>query len=1041
LSKKRKKWVEANRENGFDEGIKRLLTDLYPDNAHFIYELLQNAEDALATEVRFVLKDDRLEFEHNGNRLFSIEDVDSITSIGVSTKKDEPTSIGKFGVGFKAVFAYTSTPEISSGNYHFCIRDLVIPDTEGLSPCILGDNKTRMVFPFDNPKKPLEKARSEIEKKLRHLNESTLLFLSNINKIEYTFPNSTLGVHKRTETTGNRIEISVHHPESLTPVTNYFIRFNKDVEVNDENGNPKLCRISIAFGIEKIEDQGLEKSGKQSGYYVSVLWRIKPLNPGQVFIYFPTEKETSNLYFHIHAPFASTVARDSVRDCASNKELRDQLARLLSESMTTIRDMGLLTVKFLTILPNNKDNLSSFYAVIKNLLRQEFIDNDLTPMKLGGHAAADGIFRGYGQITNLISDEDLVTILGHENYSLPMWVANPQQRNQREDNFLSMLNISEWTIDDLVNSLSSQPELIMKWIAEKTDEWHIQLYALLGDYLSGGSSTNYYEKQKRKEKLSEFRIVRLSDGSYSIGRNCYFPNENIGRIDMAPFVAQGVYVSGKSEDQKKKAEDFLRLIGVREFGINELVETILKNKYVITPDSQNNFKPDIKDISLLMLMIEINPSLSDLCKDYFIFKQDNGDWVKPCDIYLDTPFLKTGLSIYFEVQGNKTQYKRLSQDYKECGEDIEKIGEFAKKVGAMYRLPIKEVRCENNPEWNYLFNISGRYGNYKNEDFTIEGLDELLKSPSFEQSLLVFNTMNSLDEKYLKARYKKSDKSGYRYADSQLIHLVKKAEWIPQENGKFVRPCDAFRDKIPLDFPNDWTKTWCEAVGFGTAIKTLSQQIEIQNGVAQRMGFISSNEAQKMVKIANLLRQQGKSPDELIYQMVPQKKGNQPEFPRRRVRDTERRQDRLGEQLSDAPDKKYEIRERRVRTTNGAIDPITWLRNQYTNETDQMVCQICKEEMPFRKRDGAHYFEKKEVLTRKYLPKEHEAQYLALCPLCAAKYEEFVKTDDDVMTELKEAIVSTEDCEVPITLGDQKTCIRFVETHHHDLKVIIDESV
>jgi hypothetical protein len=43
--------------------------------------------------------------------------------------------------------------------------------------------------------------------------------------------------------------------------------------------------------------------------------------------------------------------------------------------------------------------------------------------------------------------------------------------------------------------------------------------------------------------------------------------------------------------------------------------------------------------------------------------------------------------------------------------------------------------------------------------------------------------------------------------------------------------------------------------------------------------------------------------------------------------------------------------------------------------------------MPFRKRDGVRYFEKKELLSRKYLPKEREAQYLALCPLCTAKYE------------------------------------------------------
>ena len=42
LSLKRKSWVDTTKSNGFDNGIKNLLTELYPDNAHFIYELLQN---------------------------------------------------------------------------------------------------------------------------------------------------------------------------------------------------------------------------------------------------------------------------------------------------------------------------------------------------------------------------------------------------------------------------------------------------------------------------------------------------------------------------------------------------------------------------------------------------------------------------------------------------------------------------------------------------------------------------------------------------------------------------------------------------------------------------------------------------------------------------------------------------------------------------------------------------------------------------------------------------------------------------------------
>ena len=43
--------------------------------------------------------------------IFSLNDITSITGLGISTKKDDSTSIGKFGVGFKAVFQYTSTPQ------------------------------------------------------------------------------------------------------------------------------------------------------------------------------------------------------------------------------------------------------------------------------------------------------------------------------------------------------------------------------------------------------------------------------------------------------------------------------------------------------------------------------------------------------------------------------------------------------------------------------------------------------------------------------------------------------------------------------------------------------------------------------------------------------------------------------------------------------------------------------------------------------------------------------------------------------------------
>ena len=87
-------------------GIRKLVEDLYPDRAHFIYELLQNAEDTGATEVTFLLDKKNLFFEHNGHP-FEPEDIYAITDIGGGAKGVDDDKIGRLGVGFKAVFAYS----------------------------------------------------------------------------------------------------------------------------------------------------------------------------------------------------------------------------------------------------------------------------------------------------------------------------------------------------------------------------------------------------------------------------------------------------------------------------------------------------------------------------------------------------------------------------------------------------------------------------------------------------------------------------------------------------------------------------------------------------------------------------------------------------------------------------------------------------------------------------------------------------------------------------------------------------------------------
>jgi len=190
LIDKRKRWVSVTQENEFD--IEGILAGLYDDPSHFIFELLQNAEDESANTISFYLFNDCLEIHHNGED-FDFKDVESITGIGKSSKKDELNKIGKFGVGFKSVFAITENPEIYSGEYTFRIKNFVVPEILDTSL----KSRTKIVLPFNHRIRGTKEVFNLVADRLKNIGETTLLFLENIQEINWFINNEESGKYSR----------------------------------------------------------------------------------------------------------------------------------------------------------------------------------------------------------------------------------------------------------------------------------------------------------------------------------------------------------------------------------------------------------------------------------------------------------------------------------------------------------------------------------------------------------------------------------------------------------------------------------------------------------------------------------------------------------------------------------------------------------------------------------------------------------------------------------------------------------------------------
>ena len=867
-------------------GVKQSVVEKYSDQAHFIYELLQNADDVKAENVRFILEKDRLIFAHDGKRHFSVTDpknedkdtknkslgdINSITSIGNSNKT--VASIGKFGVGFKAVFQYTSTPHIYDPKFKFRIERFIVPIALDKDFPNWRENETLFVFPFDHPEKDPFKAYTDISEKLRNLTYP-LLFLSNLKNIKLQIENVS-GLYEKCVKETRTFDDTKAEYLLLTQIdgnTRYTERlwlFSRKYDRGDEYGDDeRYLTYSVGFIVD------------EKGHLISV---VKP-----AFCYFST-KENTNLKFIINAPFLLTDSREGIRAGEPhNDEMISVLAELAADSIEYLRDIGndknirLIDDDIISIIPVTEDNFTkpsdknqvsflSFYSKIK----QKFIESELLPSKDGYVGKDNAYWASVSQLTQLFSNEQLGEIVenpnacwvfptlsrdGHLSFDERSYIDSLVRTNLNEDIILNGRNRDYAFIDGIKKNLEIIKGITPEFIEKQSFEWLHVFYKWMAD-------------TDKRRKVASKKPIFIDQDSKSVAA---FDESNKPVLYLPAENVTGYRVINQELLKNEETKAFVEQIGIKQPSLKDQIEKKILPKYSGGNCIDNN------DFLLIFKYYrecsqDESKKLIHLIKDYALWKYhtdcDNQDHCGLLDtLYRPTPKLKA----YFETKP-ETRFIAFDE-YRELvgASQEEELIDFFKYLGMRSDIDILEedIDPKSSVRNDLPRPVYTRYIRYS--EHVIDGCKEIInyaeENEDSTKSIILWNallgiiatklqvllTIKSTRKCYNDLKSLLMGKCSYYYRtdyskdfpSSDALALKNKA-WIMDSDGKFVKASEVSVKTLSKIYDTE-SAAAKELLDFLGIVDEFNEVVEVEEDNSNL-----TDEQRKKIDFVNLAKEYG----------------------------------------------------------------------------------------------------------------------------------------------------------------------------------------
>lgn len=768
--------LSANRAEGAKaldgfalRGVKNSVVEKYSDQAHFIYELLQNADDARATSARFKLFKDRLVFAHNGTRRFTVSnpaseaddlesgtlgDINAITAVGGSNKTDEAT-IGKFGVGFKAVFQYTATPHIYDPNVFFKIERFIVPVRVAKDYPGRRSDETMFVFPFDHDKRSPEEAYADISEKLRSL-DYPLLFLSSLKDIEFEV-SGVLGLYGKT----------VEEKHDFGGTTAEFIRLTQN---DDDNREELYDNMLWLFTREDGNNHTYSV-----GYFIDGDGGHLSPKTHSAFCFFPT-KEVTGLNFIIHAPFLLTDSREGIRaGVPYNLEMISLLSKLAADSLVYLRDIGvsktmpLIDDNIFDIVPYDESafgdiaskkaiSFKPFYTEMKEAFENEAI----IPAVEGYVETANAYWAFVPQIAELFSNEQLSALAKNKD---ARWVftsfgrQDTLRKNKALTDYIDSITLVWLDESDILKGWSiehgdSYDGVTGKFIESQSVEWLHSLYKWIAD------------TKGRTELIPTKPIFLNQDGKAAAA----FDSKKHAILFLPIEGGSGYATVNELLFQNEDTAAFIKQIGIKEPSLRDEIHNIILKQYKdgASIDTRPHFKKFLRYYQTCS-QSEAKAFLGEIKEYAFVLYTSETDEKmyrgKPLELYF--PFAQ--LQEWFE---SKPETKFVSFD-----EYLELVGEDKKEelVAFLTDLGVKDVpriisheleydeAMQIQSSWDY--SSRGRIWTEKTIDGCAEIVSAIIESQECDLSVLLWSQLI----KFVEFGYIKDSHSYYGYQDNVLF--------------------------------------------------------------------------------------------------------------------------------------------------------------------------------------------------------------------------------------------------------------------------------